>query len=164
MFHGRMQLGREQKADPHLIDAFADLLRRQVQVDAQLVEHVGAAAFAAGGAVAVLGDLQSRARRHKSDRRADVERPRLIAAGAAGIQQQIGVGFGRDAVGIGAHRPRAADDLVLRLALHAQRHQVRADLRLGRAARHDLVHDRFGFILLQMPEAADHVDCFLNVH
>ena len=34
----------------------------------------------------------------------------------------------RDAVGMGAHRYSAACDLFWCLALHAQRHQIRADL------------------------------------
>ena len=41
------------------------LLRRDVQVDARLFQHIGAAAFAGRGTIAVFGDRHARARRHE---------------------------------------------------------------------------------------------------
>ncbi|OQA39024.1 MAG: hypothetical protein BWY52_03173 [Chloroflexi bacterium ADurb.Bin325] len=163
VLHGRVQLRGKQKADADLVHAAPDLLRRQVEVDAQLGQHVGAAAATGAGAVAVLGDAHARARRHEGDRRADVERARPIAAGAAGIEQ-VAVKARGHPDGVGAHGAGAAQNLGLGLALHAQAHQVGADLRFGGLPAHDLAHDRFGLLGAKLPEAADHVKGALDVN
>ena len=71
-------------------------------------------------AVAVLGDRHARARDHERGDRRDVDRPRAVAAGAAGVDHRLGR---RTATARHArpHRARRADHLVDRLALHAQR-------------------------------------------
>jgi hypothetical protein len=89
MFHSRVQLGREQKADSNFVNALPDLLRRQIQIHAQLAEDIGAAALAAGSAVAMLGDADSGSCRDKRHRRADVERTGFVAACAAGVEEII---------------------------------------------------------------------------
>ena len=58
----------------------------------------------------------------------------------------IGSGAEVDADHAGAHRPRRADDLVDRLALHPQRDQQAADLGRRRLSVHDLA-DHLGHLV-----------------
>jgi hypothetical protein len=70
---------------------------------------------------------------------------------AAGVDQHLTVGAGQrghlvatraDAHHLLPHDLREADQLLDRLALHAQRGEERGDLCVGRGARHDGVHRR----------------------
>ncbi len=131
---------------------------------AQLRQYVGAAAFARRGAVAVFGDRHARPRRDKRYCRADVERAGAVAARPAGVKQFKTAVAGRDLLGIGAHGLRAAHNFVMGLALHAKPHQIRANLRLGRLAGHDLVHDGLGVADAEVAEAPNHVNGALDVH
>ena len=60
-------------------------VRRHLDVDAQGLEHVGAAALARDRAVAVLGHGHARPGDDESGGRGDIERMRHVAAGAAGV-------------------------------------------------------------------------------
>ena len=60
--HGGMECGSEHEANPHLPDAPLHTLRPQVYFDSRGFQDVGAAARAGHGAVAVLGNLEARAR------------------------------------------------------------------------------------------------------
>ena len=66
----------------------AHLFGRQVQVDAQRGQHVGAAALRRGRPVAVLGHLAARAGDDERGRGGDIEGVRAVAAGAGGVQQR----------------------------------------------------------------------------
>jgi len=59
----RVEDGREQEPDAGFVDAPRDAFGTQVDLHAQLLEHVGRATHRGGGAVAVLGDPRSRCRR-----------------------------------------------------------------------------------------------------
>jgi hypothetical protein len=69
-----------------------------------------------------------------------------VAARARRIVQRAR-GLHRHRHHVRAHRPRRSRDLVHRLALHPQRDEIRADLRLCGITRHDVHHRRFGFSL-----------------
>ncbi len=71
--------------------------------------------------VAVLGDGHARAGGHEAGRRRDVERARVVAAGAAQVDRVEVAGLDRDRVL--AHHLREADQLVDRLAARAEPHQ-----------------------------------------
>ena len=64
-----------------------------VDIDAQLLEHIGRAATAGDPAVAVLGDVGARARRHEGGGRGDIERLDDRAARAAGVDQVREIGL-----------------------------------------------------------------------
>ena len=51
-----MQLWREQEPDADLVDAESDLFRAELEVDAERLQDIGAAALARYRAVAMLGD------------------------------------------------------------------------------------------------------------
>jgi hypothetical protein len=87
VLHGRMVVGREHEADAALLDAARDLLGRQVDVDAQRLQHVGAARLARHAAPAVLAHLGARCGRHEHRAGRDVEGVRAVAAGADDVHQ-----------------------------------------------------------------------------
>ncbi len=87
VFHGAVMARREQETDADAIDAGADLVGRQFEIDAGGFQYVGTAAGAGDGAVAVLGDAAAGGRDDEGRRRGYVERVGAVAAGAAGIDQ-----------------------------------------------------------------------------
>ena len=72
-----------------------------------------------------------------------------VAAGAGGVQHRAFEGH-RQFGGMGAHGPGAAGDLGRGFAVHAQRHQVAADLGGRGLAGHDDPHRGLGLGLGQM--------------
>ena len=107
---------------------------------AERLEHVRGAALARRGAVAVLRDPASGARRNERGRGRDVER-RPAAARARRVDEAV--------AGIHLHRALAQHrcepgDLADRLALGAERDEEGRGLRLGRVPVDDLVEDRGG--------------------
>jgi len=73
MFHRRVQLRGEQETDPYVVDALSDLFRAQLQIDAQGLQQVGAAAAAGDRTVAVLGYGEASTCRYECNRSRDVE-------------------------------------------------------------------------------------------
>ena len=136
VLHGQVVAGREHEADAALGDAAAHVLRGEVDVHAERLEHVGAAALAGRRAVAVLGDGDAGAGGDQRGRGGDVEGAGAVAAGAAGVEDDVGVHV--DLLGQLAHGARHADDLLGRLALDAQRAEEGARLGLAGPAAHDL--------------------------
>ncbi len=146
--HRRMVRLREEEAEAELVDRPLDLLRGQLELEAERLEHVRRAGLRRRGAVAVLRDRRSRRRRDEGRRGRDVVRVRAVAAGADDIDD---VGALRvDAEDVLAHRLGAARDLVRRLALRAQRDEEAGDLRLRRLAAHDLAHRRARLVARQV--------------
>ena len=92
VFHGAVQSGREQKADADLLEALLDDFRFYIDVDAQRLQDVGAAATAGDGAVAVLGHGESGRRDDKGGRGGDIEGVHPVAAGPAGVDDDGGRG------------------------------------------------------------------------
>ena len=146
--HGRVVVDGVTETDAGLVDAVRHLLGVDVQPDAQRAQHVCAARLARDGAVAMLGDGHAGAGDDESRGGGDVEGAAVVAAGADDIGQRAVMWRHRDRVG--AHGACTAGDLRHRLALHAQRDQEAADLRLRRFAGHDLHHGRVGFVLGQV--------------
>ncbi len=143
-----MMARREHEPDAHRVDAVGDLLRRSFPVHTQRRQHVGAAAPARYGAIAVLGDGNAGGGDHERGGRRDVERVAAVAARPTRIQQ-------RRALGHDTHRPIAhcagkAGQLLDRLAFDAERAQERADLNGACLPRHDRRHDGVGLLLGEM--------------
>ena len=131
---------REEEADAHLGDGLLHHRRGRVDVDAQRPQHVGRAGARGDGAVAVLGHHHAGAGHHEGGGGRDVEGVPRVAAGAAGVDEDLGGDV--DLLGAGPHHLGGAGDLLDGLALDAQRGQEGADLgRRGRAVG-DLVHHR----------------------
>jgi hypothetical protein len=87
VLHRAVVIGGEHEADADFIDAAADLLRRQVDIDAERFENVGAARLRGDRASAMLGDAGPGRGGDEHRRRRDVEGLRAVAAGAAGVDQ-----------------------------------------------------------------------------
>src|SRR5204863_3680818 len=85
---GGMKDRREEEPDPRALDATRDALRRQVDLDAELLEDVGRAAHRRGRAVPMLGDSLPTRRGDNGRERRDVEGCETVAAGTAGVEQR----------------------------------------------------------------------------
>ena len=158
--HRLVEHRRVEEADPGLAQAALDHVRPGLDVHAELLEHVRRAAVRADGAVAVLGDRRARAGGDERRRGRDVERVPRIAAGAAGVEHDLGAGL--DAARLRAHDAGAAGDLLRRLALHAQRDDERRDLRRRRLAAHHLVHRLRALFGRQVPPLGQAADRLFN--
>ena len=132
-----MRLG-EEEAEAELVDRALDPLRRQLEREAERLEHVRRARRRGGGAVSVLRDRRARRCRHERRRGRDVERVRAVAARADHVDEVVALR--PDGEDVLAHRLGTARDLVRGLALEPKRDEEAADLRLRRLAAHDLVH------------------------
>ena len=148
VLHGEVVARREHEADARLGDAAAHLGRGDVDGDAQRLEHVGAAALAGGRAVAVLGHGDAGAGGDDGGGGRDVEGPGVVAAGAAGVEDHVGVHL--DLLGQRAHGARHADDLLGGLALDAQGAEEGGRLRVAGAAAHDLEQHVAGLVLAEV--------------
>ena len=140
VFHRRVVVGRKHKANADLGNALRNLLGRQVDVDAQRLHGVGAAAFARHAAPAVLAHLGPRSRSHKHGAGGNVEGVGTVAAGAHDIHQMARVAH----VHLGgklAHHLRSGGNFANGFLLHAQagedggRHQGR------HLTAHDQAHE-----------------------
>ena len=148
MAHGAVMLHGEQETKAHVADAARHLGRRKVQIDAGGLEHVGAAALAGGGAIAVLGNVGAGRRGHDRRRGGNVEAlGAAAAAGAAGVHQvrHVDVDLGR----YGPHGGGGTGYLLHRLALGLEANEHGGDLRWRGFAGHDGVEHRSGLGLRQ---------------
>ena len=138
----------EEKAEAELVDGPLDPIRLVLESEAERFEHIGGPTCRRHGAVPVFRDRCARGGGDERGRRRDVDRVRAVTAGAGRIDEIVPARpNGEDVV---AHRLRATRDLVGRLTLRAQRDQESSDLRRGRFAAHDLVHDRSRFCASQL--------------
>jgi hypothetical protein len=132
-------LGANMKPMP-VLDALGDGFWLEVDVDAQRLQHVGAAALAGHAAPAVLADLGARSRRHEHRAGGDVERVRAVAAGAHDVHQVRAVGH-VDLGGELAHHLRRGGDLANGFLLDAQAGDERGHHHRRQLAAHDHAHD-----------------------
>ena len=141
--------GSEEEPDPAFVDAGGDLGGHKLHLGAERRQHVGAAAFRRGGAIAVLGDPGAGCRGHERRGGGDVEGVRAVASGAASVDEPIEPHFHPH--GARPHRLCRARDLVGRLALHAQRDEKRGHLRGGRGSREHRLDGGARFLAAQAP-------------
>ena len=121
--HRRVERRREAEGDPGLDGDLGDPGRRQVEPDAEGLQHIGRPGHRGRRAVAVLDHGHAGAGRHDRRHRRDVDRHRPVHAGADHVEQAAGHA---DRVGRGEHGVREARHLLDRLAL------ARAALRRSR--------------------------------
>ena len=133
-----MEGRRETEAHPGDVDAPSHAGGIESDVDAERLEHVGAATPAGGRPVAVLRHRDPGPSRHQRGRGRDVERARAVAAGAAGVDAS------RRQVEWRRMRPHRFDKprhLLHRLAPGPERDQETGNLRRGGLTGHHLVHN-----------------------
>ena len=141
----RRVMGRcEQEAEAELVDRPCDPLRRQLELEAERLEHVRRSGRRRDCPVAVLRDARARGRRNQRRRRRDVESPSPVSTGSGGVHEVLPLRV--DGENVGAHRVRTAGDLVCGLALRPQRHDEACDLRVRRLAAHDRPHRLARFV------------------
>ncbi len=133
VLHRRMMRRREHEADAGLVDAPADPLGRELDIDTERAQHVGSARARGQCPVAVLGDRHARARHDEGRAGRDVIGARGVAAGAHHVD---GILRSLNPQHLLAHGGDRAGDLVDGLAANAQRHQQSAHLRGRRFAGH----------------------------
>jgi len=146
--HRGVKDGREEEANPDLVEAMTDDLRRGFDVHAQRSEHIRAAAPARYGAVAVLGHSGAGACRDESGCRRDVEGIEAVPACAARVDYRAC--RTRYEEGAIPHDLGEGRDLIARLALHAHGGQERPDLGVGALPTHDRGHGRPRHILREV--------------
>ena len=138
VLHRRMVGRGEQEAEAELVDRLRDPVGRQLEREAERLEHVGRARGRRHGAVAVLRDPGAGGGRHQRGCGRDVERPSAVAAGPGGVDEVVPLRAHRQHVG--SHRLGAARDLLRRLALQPSATRKAADQRRRGLAAHDRVH------------------------
>src|SRR5262245_11395993 len=133
-------LAREREADVRFGQTRFEDRGRYVEFHTHRFEHVGRAALARRGTIAVLDDLHTGRSGDDRGGGGDVERPARVPARAARVEHDLSVrvAAGVDRRNVVAHYGRGADQLFDRRALARQTHEEAADLRFGRATGHDL--------------------------
>ena len=136
ILHRRVVRRREHEADAGLAHTLPDLIRRDVDPDAERGQHVSGPRTRRQCPVTMLGDGHAAASNDERRAGRDVDRTGAIAAGSDHID---GIGGRRDAQHLGAHGGDRAGDFFDGLATHPQRHQEAAHLRGRRFAGHHAV-------------------------
>jgi hypothetical protein len=132
--------GSEHEAEPELVDGARDPLRRQLQPEAERLEHVRRPRGGRDGAVPVLGNAGAGRGGDQAGRRRDVERVCAVAPRPGGVYEVVTLRPHGDHVL--THRLGTAGDLVSRLALRPQGGEESPNLSRSRLAAHDLAHHR----------------------
>ncbi len=162
MLHGRVMGRREHEADAGFLDAARDHFGAEVDLDAERLQHVGRAGFAAQGTVAVLGDGNAGGCGDNRRGGRDVEGFGAVAApGADDVDDILG---GVDGDHLFAQDRDGGGDLADRLALDAEAHQEGADLAGRGFALHDGGHDAAHFLAGQILARGDLGEGGLDVH
>jgi len=136
-------------------EAFGDSLRRNREVYAEFLHHIGRAALRGHAAVPVLCHPNTRAGYDQGRRCRYIERPAGISARSASIDERVAFGaadvdcmvlVARQRSCRGANRLRKANDLIDGLAFHAKRHKKRADLGVAGLASKNGFHHLTSFL------------------
>ena len=139
MPHCRVMRLREEEAEAELVDRLLDLGWRQVEPEAERLEHVRGPRRRGHGAVSVLRHARSGRRGDQRSRGRDVERPRTVAARTGRVHEVFAARPNREHVL--AHGFGTPCDLLRALSLEPEGDEEPAHLRGCRLAAHDLVHD-----------------------
>ena len=131
-----MVVGREHKTNAYLGDALDNQGRREADLSAQTLEHIGAAAFAADAAPAMFADPRASSSSHKHGAGGYIEGVGTIATGADNVDQMGSISH----LYLGgklAHDLRGSRDFANRFFLYPKARQY------GRSheRRHFRVHD-----------------------
>ena len=136
----RLERGRVEKHEARRAEAGRERRDGKLEPDAERLEDVGPADRAGDRPVPVLGDGDAGAGDDEARGGRHVQGARAVAARAAGIHRLRGHVGKPDRVR--PHGARRTDELVDRLALHAERDEERPDLRRGRVPAEDALHCR----------------------
>jgi hypothetical protein len=131
------------KPMPVFLEAAADVVGREIDLDAKGGQHVGRAGARRQRTIAVLGNRHTAAGDDEGGAGRDIHGAGAVAAGTDHVDS---AGRCVDPQHLGAHHLNRAGDLVHGLAAHAQRHQQAAHLRRRGFARHHAVEGRRGFL------------------
>ena len=142
----RGSAGAKRKAQPASSRQRWTVSSGRVDAHAQRLQHVGAAAAAAGRAVAVLGHGHAAGRDHQRGHGRDVEGARAVAAGAAGVDGARRRAAARARARIARAKPTISSSVSPRTARAAS---SAADLRRRGLAVHDRAHGRARLVLGQ---------------
>jgi hypothetical protein len=129
--------GSEAERDAHRVEDLDEPGRRNVEPDAQLLQHVGRTARTGCRPVAVLDDTHAGAGDRHRRHRGDVHRARAVATGADDVDDPT---VHRHGLRVAVHRVDEALHLVEGLALAAHRDGESRDLGGCGVSGEDLVH------------------------
>ncbi len=146
--HHGVEVGGEEEDQPRRVEARRRPLRGGGKGRSQGLGHVGAAAPAGDGTVAVFRHGNSPSCRHEGSRGGDVEGPRAVSPGAAVVHQEPGPD--RNGPGLPQEHPGRSPDLGRGLAPGPEGGQESRHLDGGNGSFHDQLHGLFHF---SVPEA-----------
>jgi len=132
MAHGAVIARGKEEGDADGVERLLHDLRLGVDLDAQRLEHIGAAAAAGDGSVAVLGHGDAGAGDDEGRGGGDVEGAAVVTAGAAGVEH--GLADGLDAEAAAAHGAGGAGEFLDRLAFGGHGGEEGGRLGLGQFA------------------------------
>ena len=135
VLHRTVNQRRKTEADSQLVDAGADLIRCEFNINAKFFEHICGSRSARDAPVAMLGDRYPGGGGDECGRGADVERVQAVATGAAGVKETRARAADQRAPF--DHGAGGAHDFVDGFALHAQRRQQGGGFRVGGFPVHD---------------------------
>ncbi len=157
MLHRRMQLGCEAKANPQQVKATLHDVRRRLDVDPQLHQHVGGPALTGDFAIAMFGDAGASGGGDNRGRGADIEGAGSVAASSTGIDQIFAATT--DGRHMATHGPRRPRDLVDRFALGVQPGEQQRNPRRWYAPGHDRVDHVVHFVQREILTGCNATEC-----
>ena len=146
VFHRRMVIRRKHKTDADFFQTGSNLLRRQINLHTQTLEHIGTAAFAAHTAATVLANFGASRSHDKHGASGDVEGVRAIATRTHNVDHVLGIShlhFGRELT----HHLRGCGDLANRFFFHAQSTDEGSHHDRRHFTSHDEPHDVEHFVV-----------------
>jgi hypothetical protein len=142
VLHRAVVCRRVHEADAGGLDALGDLLRRQVQIDAERLDHVGRTRLRRHPASAVLGHARAGGSGDEDGGGGDVEGVGAVAAGADDVEEVVVRRLDHHLGGHLAHHRGGGGDLADGLLLDAQAGEDGGGHHRGDLAGHDLAHQR----------------------
>src|SRR5579885_2211847 len=153
------------KAEANLLHTARHLLGAEVNLDAERLQHIGAAATARSGTIAMLSDRGTSGGSENTRRRREVECACSIAASPTGIHCPLRYRlFQVDAYGFFAHNSRQSRKLFDGLSSWPQpeRREESSYLRRRSDACHNLFHDGCRLCLAKFRACRDMRNRFSN--
>ena len=166
VLHRRVMRGGEAERHARFGEALREHFARNLQVHAQRFEHLRRAGLAGDRAVAVLGDRNAArpqgARCDQGRCGGNVERPGVIAACAAGVDDRQAIGH-VDVDRFASHDPRGAEHLVDGGAAELDHRQQRRGLGLAGLAGHDRFEGERRFVRGERRAGREFLEQFFHV-
>lgn len=150
ILHRGMMAGRKHEAQPDRVDAAGNLHGRELDLNAQRLENVGASRARRDTAVAVLGNFRTGGTHHEHRGRGNVEGMRAIASRTHHVHE-VRATLHHHRRSKLAHDLCGCTDLADRFLFHPQSGEQRRSNRRGQVTTHDHAHQIEHFVMKDLP-------------